>query len=151
MGLSNVKEWKEKGTGDLKLLKHKETYKIRLLMRRDKTLKICANHYITSDLQLQPNIGSDRSWVYTTSDFSDGESKIELLAVRFGNKENADKFKQEFELAQMHNASLKGDDEIVSKVQSLKVEEEKTSDQDAEKDENETVGKDSKEAEKEKK
>ena len=151
MGLSNVKEWKEKGTGDLKLLKHKETCKIRLLMRRDKTLKICANHYITSDLQLQPNIGSDRSWVYTTSDFSDGESKIELLAVRFGNKENADKFKQEFELAQMHNASLKGDDEIVSKVQSLKVEEEKTSDQDAEKDENETVGKDSKEAEKEKK
>ena len=150
MGLSNVKEWKEKGTGDLKLLKHKETCKIRLLMRRDKTLKICANHYITSDLQLQPNIGSDRSWVYTTSDFSDGESKIALLAVRFGNKENADKFKQEFELAQKHNASLKGDDEIVAKVQSLKVEE-KTSEQEAQKVENETAVKDSKEAEKEEK
>ena len=38
-------EWKERGTGEIKLLKHKETGKIRVLMRRDKTLKICANHY----------------------------------------------------------------------------------------------------------
>lgn len=29
----------------MKLLKHKEKGTIRLLMRRDKTLKICANHY----------------------------------------------------------------------------------------------------------
>ena len=36
-------EWKEKGTGTLKLLAHKETGKVRLVMRRDKTLKICAN------------------------------------------------------------------------------------------------------------
>lgn len=40
-----VGEWKERGTGDMKILKHKETGKVRLLMRRDKTLKICANHY----------------------------------------------------------------------------------------------------------
>lgn len=38
-----TKEWKEKGVGPVKFLKHKETKKIRLLMRRDKTLKICAN------------------------------------------------------------------------------------------------------------
>ena len=38
-------EWKERGTGEIKLLKHKENGKIRVLMRRDKTLKICANHY----------------------------------------------------------------------------------------------------------
>ena len=36
-------EWKEKGTGQLKLLAHKEDKKVRLLMRREKTLKICAN------------------------------------------------------------------------------------------------------------
>ncbi|KAJ3311466.1 Ran GTPase-binding protein yrb1, partial [Blyttiomyces sp. JEL0837] len=34
-------EWKERGTGDIKLLQHKTTRKIRVLMRRDKTLKIC--------------------------------------------------------------------------------------------------------------
>lgn len=36
-------EWREKGTGVLKLLQHNDTRKVRLLMRRDKTLKICAN------------------------------------------------------------------------------------------------------------
>lgn len=38
-------EWKERGTGDVKFLKHKESQKTRLVMRRDKTLKVCANHY----------------------------------------------------------------------------------------------------------
>ena len=38
-------EWRERGTGDVRLLKHKENGKTRLVMRRDKTLKVCANHY----------------------------------------------------------------------------------------------------------
>jgi Ran-binding protein 1 len=38
-------EWKERGTGDVRLLKHKENAKVRLVMRREKTLKVCANHY----------------------------------------------------------------------------------------------------------
>ena len=37
-------EWKERGTGDVRLLAHKESKKVRLVMRRDKTLKVCANH-----------------------------------------------------------------------------------------------------------
>ena len=41
------REWKERGTGDVRLLKHKENHKTRLVMRRDKTLKVCANHYST--------------------------------------------------------------------------------------------------------
>lgn len=41
-------EWKERGTGDVRLLKHKENGKTRLVMRRDKTLKVCANHYSMS-------------------------------------------------------------------------------------------------------
>ena len=40
-----TREWKERGTGDVRLLKHKENSKTRLVMRRDKTLKVCANHY----------------------------------------------------------------------------------------------------------
>ena len=36
-------EWKEKGMGPLKLLAHKESKKVRVLMRRDKTLKVCVN------------------------------------------------------------------------------------------------------------
>ena len=38
-------EWKERGAGDLKFLKHKENKKIRILLRQDKTHKVCANFY----------------------------------------------------------------------------------------------------------
>lgn len=96
----DIKEWKERGTGDVKFLKHKTTGKTRILMRRDKTLKICANHLVQPDYVLKPNIGSDRSWVYSvTADVSEGEPEAQTLAIRFGNKENADKFKEYFDKA----------------------------------------------------
>merc|ERR1719378_1843093 len=60
-----VKMWKERGTGDIKFLKHKETGKYRCLMRREKTMKICANFVMFPNptIVLGPNAGSDRSWV----------------------------------------------------------------------------------------
>jgi Ran-binding protein 1 len=85
----STNEWKERGTGDVKFLKHKVSTKVRLLMRRDKTHKICANHYITSEMVLSANVGSDRSWVYSAlADFSEGEARSELLAIRFANTES---------------------------------------------------------------
>ncbi|KAJ3039419.1 hypothetical protein HK097_002831 [Rhizophlyctis rosea] len=100
-------EWKERGTGDVKFLKHKETGKIRLLMRREKTHKICANHYVTPEMTLSPNVGSDRSWVWSClADYSEGEAAAELLAIRFANSENANKFKAQFLEAQKHNIDL---------------------------------------------
>lgn len=102
---ADTKEWKERGTGDVKFLKHKKTEKTRIVMRRDKTLKICANHLIAPEYQLKPNIGSDRSWVYTvTADVSEGEPEAQTLAIRFGNKENADKFKETFDNAKESKA-----------------------------------------------
>lgn len=100
-------EWKERGTGDVRLLSHKETGKIRLVMRRDKTLKVCANHLISSDMKLQPNIGSDRSWVYKVlADYSETPPTSETLAIRFGNADNANLFKTAFESAQETNAAI---------------------------------------------
>ncbi|ORX36897.1 RanBP1 domain-domain-containing protein [Kockovaella imperatae] len=102
-------EWKERGTGDVRLLKHKSTNKIRLVMRRDKTHKVCANHIVTSDMKLSPNIGSDRSWVWNVAaDYADGESTAETLAIRFGNADNANLFKKAFEDAQESNSGLGG-------------------------------------------
>lgn len=98
------KEWKERGTGDAKFLQHKESNKVRILMRRDKTLKICANHIIAPEYTLKPNVGSDRSWVYSVgADFADGEPTAELLAIRFANSESAATFKEKFEEAQEEN------------------------------------------------
>lgn len=99
-----AKEWKERGTGDCKFLKNKSTGKVRILMRRDKTLKVCANHIVSPEYVLKPNVGSDRSWVYAcTADVAEGEAQAFTFAIRFGNKENADKFKEEFEQAQKLN------------------------------------------------
>lgn len=101
---TEAKEWKERGTGDVRFLKHKSSGKVRLVMRRDKTLKICANHYILGDSQLKPNVGSDRSWVYNVaSDVSEGEPEAQTLAIRFANSENATAFKDEFVAAQESN------------------------------------------------
>ncbi|KAH9447120.1 hypothetical protein Pst134EA_029179 [Puccinia striiformis f. sp. tritici] len=101
-------EWKERGTGELKLLQDTSTKKIRLVMRRDKTLKVCANHFIAAEMVLAPNVGSDRSWVYNaTADVGDeGIVSAETLAIRFGNSENANAFKLKFEEAQKINISL---------------------------------------------
>ncbi|XP_061763091.1 ran-specific GTPase-activating protein [Nerophis ophidion] len=91
-------EWKERGTGDVKLLKHKEKGTIRLLMRRDRTLKLCANHQVVPIMELKPNAGSDRAWVWNTlADYADEAPKPELLAIRFLNAENAQKFKMKFD------------------------------------------------------
>ncbi|KAI0638231.1 RanBP1 domain-containing protein [Trametes polyzona] len=102
-------EWKERGTGDVRLLQHKETKKVRLVMRRDKTYKVCANHAISSDMRLQPNIGSDRSWVWkVAADYSETPPTSETLAIRFANAENAQQFKEAFENAQKINSELAG-------------------------------------------
>ncbi|KAJ3345631.1 Ran GTPase-binding protein yrb1 [Entophlyctis luteolus] len=130
-------EWKERGTGDAKLLQHKITKKIRMLMRRDKTHKICANHYITQDMKLTANVGSDRSWVYQVlADFAEGEARPETLAIRFGNSENAEKFKQEFIKCQELNRTLENSEAGNDRsTQDASGEEEKGSSDDEEDDE----------------
>jgi len=43
-------------------------------MRQEKTMKVIANHIVDPRIELIPNAGaSDRSWVWTAYDFSDGE------------------------------------------------------------------------------
>jgi Ran-binding protein 1 len=104
---SDSTEWKERGTGDARLLSHKETKKVRLVMRRDKTLKVCANHVISAEMRLQPNIGSDRSWVWkVAADYAEQPPTSETLAIRFANSENAALFKDAFEQGQRVNIGL---------------------------------------------
>ena len=109
--VAKEKQWKERGIGDIKLLRNVTSGKMRVLMRRDQVLKLCANHQITTEMSLQPNAGSDRSWVWSThADFSEGECKAERLAVRFKNEDIAKQFKEKFEECQemlRNKASLK--------------------------------------------
>uniref|UniRef100_A0A673AUW6 E3 SUMO-protein ligase RanBP2 n=1 Tax=Sphaeramia orbicularis TaxID=375764 RepID=A0A673AUW6_9TELE len=97
---AETKEWKERGIGNVKILKHSTKGKVRLLMRREQVLKICANHYITTDMLLKPNSGSDKSWVWNAIDYADEEPKPEQLAIRFKTVDEASLFKAKFEEAQ---------------------------------------------------
>ncbi len=155
---NNGNEWKERGIGQVKLLKHKANQRVRLLMRQEKTLKIRANHIgeprrarspstarllagwggcvlgawwrryacshrcvqlawqlapamqtpfpgpqptnapanrpqpppplVMPGTKLQEHAGSDKAWVWSTVDFSEGEQKVELFCVRFGSPES---------------------------------------------------------------
>ncbi|NXK95726.1 RBP2 ligase, partial [Formicarius rufipectus] len=95
----DANQWKERGIGDIKILQNYDNKQVRIVMRRDQVLKLCANHRITPDMNLQQMKGSDRAWVWTACDFSDGERKVELLAVRFKLQDTADSFKQTFDEA----------------------------------------------------
>eukprot|EP00917_Polyrhabdina_sp_WS-2016_P017987 GHVP01038886.1.p1 GENE.GHVP01038886.1~~GHVP01038886.1.p1 ORF type:complete len:219 (+),score=53.68 GHVP01038886.1:698-1354(+) len=102
-------EWKERGLGEAKLLRHKENGKIRFLLRQEKTMKIVANHYVVKFdkyCELVANVSSDKIWVWTVNDHSEGETTLEQFALRFGQLEQATIFKDKFEEACKINAEL---------------------------------------------
>nr|CAH7756346.1 unnamed protein product [Callosobruchus chinensis] len=85
-------EWKERGLGDIKILRNKATGKLRVVMRRDQVLKICLNHVLTKDIEYLPK--DEKSWLFHAADFSEGEIAREQFCVRFKTPEVADEFKK---------------------------------------------------------
>ncbi|KDO27725.1 hypothetical protein SPRG_22197 [Saprolegnia parasitica CBS 223.65] len=85
---------------------HKEAGKVRMLMRQEKTLKITINHLVESRAELGANMGSDRAWVWTCYDFSEGVVEAKTFALRFANAENAQAFKEAHDNAKKINKAL---------------------------------------------
>ncbi|ERN02232.1 ran-binding protein 1 homolog b [Amborella trichopoda] len=133
-------QWKERGVGTVKLLKHTDTRKVRLIMRQAKTLKICANHLVLPSTSVQEHAGNDKSCVWHATDFSDGELKEELFCIRFGSVENCKKFMEMVEEI-AESQSKKGEEateEVTSaaeQLESLSVGNKKEEAKDAEKSE----------------
>lgn len=121
----DTNEWKERGTGEVRLLQNPANKKVRLVMRRDQTLKVCANHMVTNEITLRPNVGSDRSWVYSVmADISDGEPRPELFAIRFANPENANAFKAKFEECQKYGEGEKPENKAEEQKEETEAKEE---------------------------
>ena len=101
-------EWKERGTGDLKLLRHKKEKKIRFILRQDKTLKIVANFIISEKplCELKPHQGSEKMFMFMAYDCSE-EPVMEKFVIKLGNAEKAKIFKKNFEDAQTFNKLVK--------------------------------------------
>jgi Ran-binding protein 1 len=83
-------EWKERGTGELKLLRHKNTKKIRCILRQDKTLKPACNFLVVEDplCNLKEHQGSDKMFFFTAYDCSDETYQVEKFVLKFGNADS---------------------------------------------------------------
>ncbi|XP_048481602.1 E3 SUMO-protein ligase RanBP2 [Plutella xylostella] len=92
-------QWKERGIGEMKLLKHKVTGKVRVLMRREQVHKICANHLITPELDIQPMKNEAKAYFWAANDFADESLVFEKFCVRFKTAEIAKQFYEAFEKA----------------------------------------------------
>ena len=123
-------EWKERGLGPMKILEHKATKKCRLLMRRDKTLKICANFYIDPETKVTTHAGSEKARVFTTVDCSDGDEApaLQNMCIKFGSEEKAQLFQDKFEEAQKKMAALPKTEEEGEKEEKEKEAKEKADD-----------------------
>ncbi|XP_057333326.1 E3 SUMO-protein ligase RanBP2-like [Microplitis mediator] len=91
------KEWKERGLGDIKILRHEESQKTRFVMRREQTLKLCLNHFVTTELEITKK--DDKTWMWYAADYSDGEIEYVQFACRFKTQEIAQEFKEAADLA----------------------------------------------------
>lgn len=117
-----AEQWKERGVGDIKILRHRENKSVRILMRRDQVLKLCANHKLTTDMKLTLLASSDRAWVWNAMDFAEGEMKHEKFAVKFKTADIADKFKLVFEKCQAELSSAQNEFAEEVKAESKKEE-----------------------------
>ncbi|KAA0060033.1 hypothetical protein IC582_027589 [Cucumis melo] len=121
-------QWKERGAGTVKFLKHKETGRVRLVMRQSKTLKICANHLVLPSMTVQEHVGNEKSCVWHATDFADGELKDELFCIRFPSIDNCKTFMETFqEVAESQKKKVENKDASAAAglLEKLSVEDEK--------------------------
>ena len=86
--------WRKKGYGVLHILRYDSEFHI-FLLDQD---RICVAHQITSSMDLKPNAGSDRSWVwFTLADHSDFKVVERELAAEFQSVEHSFEFKKIFD------------------------------------------------------
>ncbi len=102
-------QWKERGTGNAKLLRSKVTKKIRFVMRQEKTLKPVANFFLQDSplCDLVPMKNNDKAFLWSCTDCSDEEARLEKLCARFQTAENTALFKAAFEAARLFNQQVK--------------------------------------------
>ena len=78
-------QWKERGTGNCKMLRNAAKKQVRFIMRQEKTFKVVANFLIQDKpmCELGPMPGQDKAFLWTANDFSDEkEGQVEKLALR---------------------------------------------------------------------
>ncbi|XP_060534737.1 E3 SUMO-protein ligase RanBP2 [Cylas formicarius] len=116
-------EWKDRGVGDVKILREKAGGKLRVVMRREQVLKVCLNHRLTKDVEYRPK--DEKTWLFHAADYSDGAVSNDQFCVRFKSAEAARAFKKAAEDAVRVGEDVPAtDDSDVEFVSETKVSEE---------------------------
>lgn len=123
---TNTKEWKEKGIGQMKILHNPKDDYYQLLMRREVILKVCCNQRLTADLELKPVTSSEKAMSWVGQDYSEGECKKELFAIRFKTTEQLHAFKDKFneiknKLQELKEVSSSAEAKVVEKQSDIKL------------------------------
>ncbi|TNN03173.1 hypothetical protein fugu_000202 [Takifugu bimaculatus] len=116
-------QWKERGTGDIKILFHPTKHSYRILMRREQVLRVCANHVITRRMELQPMSASANALIWTATDYAEGNGVVEQLAAKFKTAEIAESFKKAFCGCQKNMDLTDGDSTSASAHQMSRIQE----------------------------
>ena len=94
---SSNKKWKERGVGDIKLLRHRVSLNSRLVMRRDQVHKICANHILIPTITLKPFPTNELTVMWSAfQDISENTPEDIMLAAKFKNSTILSDFKNVF-------------------------------------------------------
>ncbi|KAM9501687.1 uncharacterized protein Hap1MRO34_013149 [Clarias gariepinus] len=92
----DLDQWKDRGVGYMNILFHPVKKYYRILMRRDKILKVCANHIITKDMEMKSMAIYDNTLVWMAIDYSECDAKVEQFAVKFKTPDLAESFRKIF-------------------------------------------------------
>ncbi|GAB5371229.1 hypothetical protein AAMO2058_001561500 [Amorphochlora amoebiformis] len=98
--------WITRGKGNIRLQKHEDSSLYQMVLYEEKTFKLRLCAIIHPTAKLSANEGSDRTWTFACTDFSEaeeGKGVIQSCAIKFRNSEIADKFKAEYEKYQEMN------------------------------------------------
>lgn len=117
-------DWKERGTGDIKVLLDPQSGRYRLLMRREQIHKVCLNHQIGAEFTFFQKSAENRTlkdlqWAAT--DFSDGEGVPLVFTIRFKDPSIRNRF---LDCVVSTVAKVKGEDSNTSNLVTANVDDE---------------------------
>ncbi|KAK0403537.1 hypothetical protein QR680_016982 [Steinernema hermaphroditum] len=96
--VAETKEYKERGTGEIKVLRHPATNRYRVVMRREQVLKLCANFSLLPGMKVTARSDGKPTCMFSAMDFAEDSSGEQLtLTVRFRTEESRNTFLQLFE------------------------------------------------------
>eukprot|EP00397_Hematodinium_sp_SG-2012_P006380 GEMP01006410.1.p1 GENE.GEMP01006410.1~~GEMP01006410.1.p1 ORF type:complete len:854 (+),score=227.61 GEMP01006410.1:23-2584(+) len=111
--------WKKRASGHMMILRDEKFARFVFLQARTRTM--AANCLLTHNApfnELKVNEGSDKCFVFTAQDFSDGSLNVLQFAVKLETKELADEFFEAFNTAKSRPKTMKalqGVDEEIDK------------------------------------